>query len=289
MLLLGVRLGEAMLHYLGLLFPVLTALIVLLAPNQAGAQALLAGQLLDSELYSPILNQFMPYRVYLPPGYGLSDEQRYPTLYMLHGAGGNYTEWSDSFLPQQVDSMIVRGEVQAMIVVMPDGGGRTYFANWDRGPHYSDYIAQDVVAEMDLRYRTERSSASRAIGGLSMGGLGALQIAMRNSNVFGVVGAHSPSVRIEPDPELWFLTGQNYLEHDPIWLSGHWPGVDRLSYWLDVGDDDWWKPNIQELRTALLAANANLTYREFSGTHEAEYWIAHVPDYLRFYSDTLRA
>ena len=289
MLPLGVRSGETMLHHLRFLLPVLTALTVLVAPLQAGAQTLLGGQLLDSEMYSPILNQFMPFRVYLPPGYSLNVELHYPTVYLLHGAGGNYTEWSDSFLPQQLDTMILRGELQPMIVVMPDGGGRTYFANWDNGPRYSDYIAQDVVAEMDMRYRTERSSASRAIGGLSMGGLGAMQIAMRNPTVFGVVGAHSPSVRVEPDPELWFLSGQNYLEHDPIWLSVHWPGVDRLTYWLDVGDDDWWKPNIQELRTALIAANANLTYREFSGTHEAEYWIAHVPDYLRFYSDSLRA
>jgi enterochelin esterase-like enzyme len=278
-----------MLHHLRLAPFVLTALIALVAPYAASAQALLAGQLLDSEMYSPILNQYMPFRVYLPPGYSYADTQRYPTVYMLHGAGGNYIEWSDSFLPQQLDSMILRGEVQPMIVVMPDGGRRTYFANWDNGPRYSDYVAQDVVAEIDMRYRTVLSSGGRAIGGLSMGGLAALQIAMRNPNIFGIVGAHSPSIRVEPDAELWFLTGQNYLEHDPIWLTKHWPGLERLTFWVDVGDDDWWKPNIEELRTALVSANLNLTYREFSGTHEAEYWIAHVPDYLRFYSDNLRA
>jgi enterochelin esterase-like enzyme len=275
-----------MLH---LAFALLLALTIVLAPSPARAQSVLAGQLLDSELYSPILKQSMPYRIYLPPNYTFADTERYPTVYMLHGAGGNYTEWSDSFLPEQLDGMILRGEAQPMIVVMPDGGGRTYFANWDHGPRYSDYVAQDVVAEIDLRYRTIPAAESRAIGGLSMGGLAALQIAMRNNTVFGIVGGHSPSVRLEPDPELWFLTGQNYLEHDPIWLSRNWPGVDRLTYWLDVGDDDWWKPNIEELHTALQSANLNVTWREFSGTHEADYWIQHVPDYLRFYSDTLRA
>lgn len=272
-----------------LLLALCAALLVAAAAPSAGAQMVLGGQLLDAELYSPILQRVMPYRVYLPPGYLESDPRRYAAVYMLHGAGGNYTEWSDSSLPQQLDSMIARNEVQPMIVVMPDGGGRTYFANWDNGPRYADYLAQDVVAEIDLRFRTFQTPYARAVGGLSMGGLAALQVAMRNPGVFGVVGAHSPSVRLEPDPELWFLTGQNYREHDPIWLSRNAPGVESTTYWIDVGADDWWKPNIGELRAAFMNAGLNVTYREFSGTHEAEYWTAHVPDYLRFYSDNLRA
>jgi enterochelin esterase-like enzyme len=265
------------------------ALVILAAPAPLSAQGIrLAGMLFDTELYSPILARAMPYRIYLPPGYFFSDPQRYPVLYMLHGAGGNYTEWSDSFLPQELDDLIVRGVVQPTIVVMPDGGGRTYFANWDNGPRYSDYIAQDVVAEVDLHYRTLPLPTSRAIGGLSMGGLAALQIALRNPGVFGIVGAHSPSIRVETDPELWFLSGQNYLEHDPIWLARNSPAVDHIAYWLDVGGDDWWRPNIEDLHAALVTAGLNVTWHIFSGTHEAEYWIEHVPDYLRFYTDNLR-
>ncbi len=264
------------------------SLLPVAAPS-AGAQAVpMAGIVFDSELHSMILSRTMPYRIYLPPGYLFSDAQRYPVLYMLHGAGGNYTEWSDSFLPQQLDDMIVRGAAQPMIVVMPDGSGRSYFANWDNGPRYSDYLAQDVVSEIDLRYRTLAVQSSRAIGGLSMGGLAALQIAMRNPTVFGVVGAHSPSIRLEPDPELWFLSGQNYLEHDPIWLARNWPGADHMLYWLDVGAEDWWRPNIADLHAALTSDGLNVTWNILTGTHEAEYWIAHVSDYLRFYSDNLR-
>src|SRR4051794_21372327 len=89
------------------------------APARAST---LAGTLFDTELYSPILAREMTFRVYLPPDYFSNDQRRYPTLYMLHGAGGNYTEWSDSYLPDQIDDMIARGIVQPMIVVMPDGG-----------------------------------------------------------------------------------------------------------------------------------------------------------------------
>jgi enterochelin esterase-like enzyme len=266
------------------------SVLLVVLPRAAHAQsAALAGTLLDVEMWSPILQQSEIYRIYLPPDYFATDNyRRYPTLYMLHGAGGNYTEWSDSFLPQHVDAMISSGDVQPMIVVMPDGGSRTFWANWDEGPPGSDYVAYDVVAEVDSRFRTSTVASSRAIGGLSMGGLGALQIAMRHPDVFGVVGAHSPSVRLEPDPvELWFLGPASFVANNPIWLANY-PSSAQLTYWLDVGADDWWRPNIEELRDALVNARLNVTFTVFPGTHEAEYWIEHVPDYLRFYSAQLR-
>jgi enterochelin esterase-like enzyme len=275
--------------------PVRLAAVVLASALALGVMSVhaqstsLNGYLFDAEMWAPTLQQQTTFRVYLPPDYYANDSRRYATLYMLHGAGGNYTEWSDSFLPEQLDDMIGLQLVQPMIVVMPDGGSRTYWANWDEGPRWSDYVAYDVVNEVDSRFRTIPSAASRAIGGLSMGGLGALQVAMRHPDIFSVVGGHSPSVRLEPDPELWFLNAASFEMHNPIWLAANAPGVERLTYWLDVGADDWWRPNIEDLRDALFAARLNLTWRVFSGTHEAEYWIDHVPDYLRFYSDNLHA
>jgi enterochelin esterase-like enzyme len=274
-----------------LLLVVLASLALL--PGRAVAQSAgtteLAGTLFDDTLYAPTIERSMRFRVYLPPDYFTNENRRYPVLYMLHGAGGDYTEWSDSFLPQRVDGMIMSGLIQPMIVVMPDGGGRTYWANWsDGGPRWSDYVAQDVVGTIDTRFRTIPYRTSRAIGGLSMGGLGALQIAIHNPDVFSVVGAHSPSIRLDPDPDMWYLSGQSWFENDPIWLIRHREGAERISYWVDVGTDDWWRPNIEELRTTMLDTGLNLTYRVFYGTHEADYWIEHVPDYLAFYSDMLR-
>src|SRR5689334_22027037 len=87
----------------------LAAAVVLAVSTFGGAHAqstALNGYLFDAELWSPILGQEMTFRVYLPPDYYSNTERRYPALYMLHGAGGNYTEWSDSFLPEQLDDMI---------------------------------------------------------------------------------------------------------------------------------------------------------------------------------------
>jgi enterochelin esterase-like enzyme len=248
------------------------------------------GTLQDDRLPSPIIGEELPYRVYLPPDYETNPSRRYPVLYMLHGAGGNYTEWSDSFLPERLDQMIRDGEVPPLILVMPDdsGDGPTYWANWSNGgPRWADYVIQDVVGAIDQRYRTLPTGSARAIGGLSMGGLGALHIAMRRPDVFGVVGAHSPSIRVERDPTLWFLTGDNWNEHDPIWLAQHAPDIEQVRIWLDAGDADIWLENISVLHRALLGRGVPHEWHIFSGEHEAEYWIAHVPDYVRFYASAL--
>ena len=247
----------------------------------------LLGTLVDDTLDSPIIGESFKYRVYLPPDYLNSPQKRYAVLYMLHGNGGNYTEWSDSFLPEQIDRLISANEIEPMIVVMPDDGETTYFANWDNGPRWGDYITEDVVSTIDERYRTKPIASGRAIGGLSMGGLGALNLAFQHPDVFGIVGAHSPSVRLEPDTTLWFLTGDNFWEHNPIWLAQNRTDLSSLKIWMDVGTDDVWLPNIEALRSMLVAEGLNLEYHQFPGPHEAEYWIAHVPDYLRFYSSAL--
>ncbi len=248
----------------------------------------LRGLLFDGFVFSPILSQARPYRIYLPPGYDASNG-RYPTVYMLHGAGGSYTEWDDSFMPAWADSMISSGEIQPMIIVMPDGGERQYWANWPNGPQWSDYVSYDVVRYVDTNYRTLQDPASRAIGGLSMGGLGALHIAFHHPDLFGVVGAHSPSIRPDPDPAGPFVTGRDFDAHNPIWLvQNRWRPDLRLNLWLDVGADDGWKYNIDQFRRAMDGVGMPYTWRVFPGTHEDTYWTGHVPDYLRFYSQALR-
>jgi enterochelin esterase-like enzyme len=94
-------------------------------------------------------------------------------------------------------------------------------------------------------------------------------------------------VRLTPDPALWFLTGDNFWEHNPIWLAEHDSGLDSLKIWLDVGTDDVWLPNIEAVHSTLVNERLQVDWHEFPGPHDAEYWIEHVPDYLRFYSASM--
>jgi enterochelin esterase-like enzyme len=264
---------------------VVSTILFGMQPASASA-APLFGSVYDGLLSSSLIGRELPYRVYLPPDY-FADDRRYPVLYMLHGAGGTYTEWGDSFLPERADELIQAGEIQPMIVVMPDGGGRSYFSNHTNGPRWGDYVAYEVVPFVDASFRTIGAPTSRAIGGLSSGGVGALQLAFNHSDIFGVVGGHSPSVRLEPDPELWYLSGQTFYDQSPLWIVQHHPLRDGLRIWLDIGVDDWWLPNVGVFYDALAAQGQRVSWHEFSGTHEGDYWIAHVPDYLRFYSGAL--
>lgn len=249
----------------------------------------LVGMLRDDTLTSPIIGEDFKYRVYLPPDYQLRPQRRYPVLYMLHGNGGNYTEWSDSYLPEQADRLMAAAEIPPFIIVMPDDGETTYWANWSEGPRWGDYVTEDVVSTIDQRYRTLANPRSRAIGGLSMGGLGALNLALQHPDVFGVVGGHSPSVRLERDPALWFLAGDNFWDHNPVWLAANAPGIENISIWMDAGTEDVWLPNIKAVRDALVNRGLHPNWHNFPGPHEAEYWIEHVPDYLRFYGSQLRS
>jgi enterochelin esterase-like enzyme len=262
-----------------------------LSPVPVAPAVPILGTIQDDRLPSPIIGEEIPYRVYLPPDYVTNPRRHYPVLYMLHGAGGNYTEWSDSFLPERADELIRGGEIQPLIVVMPDdtGEGPTYWANWSNGgPQWADYVIEDVVGAIDQRYRTLPTAASRGIGGLSMGGVGALHIAMRRPDVFGVVGAHSPSIRVERDPTLWFLAGDNWNQHDPIWLAKNAPDLDKLQIWIDIGAEDIWLDNVTVLHQALVESGVAHQWVLFPGEHEAEYWIDHTPDYLRFYAPALQ-
>lgn len=268
---------------------VLASALLPAASLRADERPLFLGTVQTGTFFAPTLGESVPYRVYLPPDY-LDSQRAYPVLYMLHGAGGDYTEWTDSSLPEQADAMIQRGEIAPMIIVMPDGGGRTYWANWSfGGPQWTDYLVNDVVSFVEQRYRTIATAEARAIGGHSMGGFGALHVAMRFPDVFGVVGAHSPSIRTEPDPELWYLDGDNFWEHNPIWLAQNRPGLDRLRIWIDIGDEDWWRPNTEILHETLDAAQIPHEWSVLPGTHGAEYWIANVPRYLRFYDTAFKA
>jgi enterochelin esterase-like enzyme len=126
----------------------------------------------------------------------------------------------------------------------------------------------------------------RAIGGLSMGATGALVHAFTRPRIFGIVGAHSPSLPQEGERE--FLgTGREYAQRDPITLAGSDRRLDRLAIWIDIGDDDPWLDRVEQLHEELDEANVPHEYNVFQGDHDGEYWGEHISDYLRFYDAAL--
>ncbi len=142
--------------------------------------------------------------VYLPPGYE-EGETRYPVVYLLAGFTGrgvmllNDSPFDEN-IQERLDRLIAAGEVQPMIIVMPDCftryGGSQYLNSSATGS-YEDYLIGELIPFIDRRYRTRAEAGYRAVAGKSSGGYGALVLAMRHPDVFGAFACHSGDMYFE--------------------------------------------------------------------------------------------
>lgn len=144
-----------------------------------------------SQISSKILNRPVGYCVDLPADYASTAPKRYPVLYFLHGLFGNDHRWVDRGGKAIFDRLTADGTIGKFIVVLPDAG-ETFYINSESGKDpYEDFFIQELVPYIDHHYRTIPTKEARGISGLSMGGYGALHLAMRHPNVFGSVAATS--------------------------------------------------------------------------------------------------
>lgn len=297
-----------------------------------------AGRLLTDTLWASALGVRKALTVYLPPSYDRATATRYPLLVYLHGRSGNERDWAATGrLPQVMDSLVAAGFPEA-IVVMPDGDdgwyttwaslpdagcaadtvrrepAATYCVPW---PHYDDYIAHDIVSHVDRRYRTDARAARRGIAGLSMGGYGAMTLALAYPHVFSAAASHSGvlSPRLRPDaaPGDSGRYGRNLAEL-AAGVRHLWPslrpvfGVDTIAWrardpqtlaerllarvpradarlpalYFDSGADDLWTPHNRDFATSLARLGIAHTYREHPGAHTWDYWRARLPESLTF-------
>jgi S-formylglutathione hydrolase len=156
--------------------------------------------------------------VYLPPSYDASPARRFPTLYLLHGFMGNNKAWTRGgyqgmSLQPLMDEMIKAGKIREMIVVAPNGWNAyrgAFYTNSSVTGNWEDYIFRDLVQNIDANYRTIRKPESRGIAGHSMGGYGAVTLAMKHPDVFSAVYALSPCcLGMEGD----------FTSDNPAWLK----------------------------------------------------------------------
>jgi len=181
------------------------------------------GTIVADSLVSPALKgQKKPFLVYLPPSYNTPQGQtkRYPVLYLLHGSPGSDKDWfSGGKADQSADTLIALGKIPELIMVLPDGNGRqglpTEWGNtYDHQQNMETYVASDLVKYVDAKYRTLPQPADRGIGGNSMGGFGAMNIAIHHPDVFGFVISLGGYYRAEGD--IWGNNPAYMRENSPI-------------------------------------------------------------------------
>lgn len=308
-------------------------------PAAVKAVAGAAGTVHTKTFTSDALGVEKSYVIYLPAGYDANTAVRWPVFYYLHGLGGNETDWTEGgTLHETADRLGLQA-----IIVMPDGDDGFYVdgvapIDFDacmkdgsglfmpmrqnkrttcvKKRDYSTYITRDLVAHVDATYRTIATREGRAIAGLSMGGFGALQLAMRHPQLFAASASHSGvdslmfngpipyqkgKVELLTDPRQWGgpfveikrwmlgLFGEDlarWKAHDPTTLvDGLQPG--QLALYLDCGTEDelLLQHGASYLHDLLLAKNIEHEFFLGPGTHSFSFWAPRAAESLRFLRD----
>ena len=151
-------------------------------------------------------------QVYTPPGY--SQDKKYPVLYLLHGIGGDETEWQRFATPNiLLDNLLAEGKATPMIVVMPNGraqkNDRAEGDVFRAAPAFAAFeedLLQDVIPTIESRYSVQADREHRALAGLSMGGGQSLNFGLAHLDTFAWIGGFSsapntkPAAQLVPDP-----------------------------------------------------------------------------------------
>src|SRR5690606_16156541 len=133
----------------------------------------------------------VPYGLYLPPSYEEQDDRRYPLLIFLHGANENEKRWSTrGETDLMLDRMVAEGEIGEFIVALPYGAN-SFYTNSINGERWEDMVLDEFLPMIESETRAIGTREARAISGTSMGGYGALKLAMGHTDVFSAVSAHS--------------------------------------------------------------------------------------------------
>lgn len=224
--------------------------------------------------------------VALPSGYNPAEAHRWPVTYLLNGHGGDHTTWGKLV---NLDSLATANR---MIIVCPAGLDSWYWdAPADPSMKMESYIIRELIPWVDSHYRTRTDRMGRAISGLSMGGHGALWLAIRHQDLFGAAGSTSGGVDIRPFPGKWNIPDRlgskaKYPERWEVYtvtniLDSLRPG--SLDIIFDCGTEDFFFKVNKELDRKLTARGIDHTFRTSPGNHSGAYWRKSIPHHLRFF------
>jgi len=207
-----------------------------------------------------------------------------PLLIFLHGRGEN----DRSYLTETLFAALDRVGPRAPIVAFPEGGEASYWHDREQG-EWASYVEDEVLPRVIRRFEIDPERV--AIGGISMGGYGAYNIARLSPGRFCAVGGHSPALWLSESDSApgAFDNADDFQRNNVIAAAEDEPSpYANTRLWLDVGDEDPFAPAIDELAAALDAGpDAKLNYKTRPGAHDNEYWDRHFYGYLRFYAEAL--
>ena len=238
-------------------------------PTPAGCRET-QGHFEYQEIQTTLMTHPLSFRVYLPVCYDPNGDYDYPVLYFLHGQSFNDDQWDRLGADETLDRLILTGEVAPFIIVMPQESD--YMSNqWDS--KYGPALAEELTVWIDEHYHTCAERDCRAIGGLSRGAAWSMRTGLIYWETFGTIGAHS------------LAPFRGDFNEAPFWFKKI-PEDQLPRIWIDIGvlDVNLDAANTFEMR--LTKYRMPHEWHIYLGTHNEDYWQAHVEEYLRWYAES---
>lgn len=214
----------------------------------------------------------------------------FPVVYLLHGYGGDYRNWS-----KHADLGMAADEF-GFILVCPDGGKSSWYLDSPIDPRsqYESFITGELVLWIDSHYHTIPDRKGRVITGLSMGGHGALFLAIRHPDIYRAVGSMSGGVDLTYSTKKWELAQRlgSYESFPERWHDNSVVNmVDQLvnidlAIVVDCGVDDFFIEINRKLHKKLLDSKVPHDYYERPGRHNWNYWVNALSYHLLFFEKT---
>ena len=247
----------------------------------------------EDSIYSPSLKAYSKFNVVLPPNYYMSDE-RFITIYLLHGYTGDYNDWVSR------TNIVKYSKDYNFIIVTPDGKNSWYVnAVNKKNSNYENFIVKDLIPYIGKNYRALDTKHGRAIAGLSMGGYGALRLALKYPGTFFYSAAFSGAFHmpeniakskddknnklIQESMEIFGADAGDFWNDCDVYKLIEKASVSSLPYlYISCGKDDW--PDLFESNKMVVndlqKKKVLYEYHELPGAHNWMYWDKAINDVM---------
>jgi enterochelin esterase-like enzyme len=226
------------------------------------------GEIRIRRYYSNITNTWRNFYMYTPPGYDLNISEKYPVLYILHGGGEDESGWATQGKTDLIiDNLIAEKKALPMIVVMPDGNFPLNGFGEESLKVFEKELKQSIIPFVEKNYRVRTDAKSRALAGLSMGGIQTLYAGVNNTDMFSNLGVFSSG---------WIQPAQESIANAQYELMKN--NTDKINnnlklFWIAQGgkEDIAWK-NCQTMLAKFDELKIKYTYIEYPGGHTWPVW-----------------
>jgi enterochelin esterase-like enzyme len=227
------------------------------------------GEICIKRYFSNVFNTWRQFYIYKPAGYDVNISEKYPVLYILHGGGEDQRGWATQGKTDLIlDNLIAAKNAKPMLIVMPDGNvtslqgfGENTLRMFERE------LKQCIIPFVEKNYRAETSTGTRALAGLSMGGIQTLYVGMNNTDLFSYLGIFSSG---------WIMPAQSDLANKQYDIMNN--NLDKIKnnlklIWIGIGGkEDIAYNNCQAMISRFDGMKLKYTYNDYPGGHTWPVW-----------------